>query len=147
MVTDLDYLKVCIPVLDISGLKVHCTSSNKASFLMATLASNTYLMPHFGNQYLCHCCVVFISSQFKERDLLEGIFKFWRSPDNTTFDTKKHWWVGVVSFCNHTPCTTIPPFATTPLSLTFSLAGRDGCGIISGPVTIAGAGCSIGTAR
>ena len=55
----------------------------------------------------CHSWVVFYSSQFKERDLLEGIFKFWRSPDDTTFDIKKHWWVGVVSFCNHTLFTDI----------------------------------------
>jgi dynein assembly factor 3 len=29
--------------------------------------------------------------KFKERDMLEGIFKFWRNPDASTFDISKHW--------------------------------------------------------
>ena len=31
--------------------------------------------------------------QFKERDMVEGIFKFWRHPDESTFDIRRHWLV------------------------------------------------------
>ena len=36
-----------------------------------------------------------LSEQFKERDMLEGIFKFWRLQDTRTFDISKHWYVEV----------------------------------------------------
>jgi dynein assembly factor 3 len=49
MVTDLDFQKETLPMLDLSLLK------------------------------------------FKERDMLEGIFKFWRLQDAATFDISKHW--------------------------------------------------------
>lgn len=29
--------------------------------------------------------------QFKERDFLEGIFKFWRNPSLEIFEAVKHW--------------------------------------------------------
>lgn len=29
--------------------------------------------------------------KFKERDMLEGIFKFWRLPETNTFDIQRHW--------------------------------------------------------
>ncbi|XP_011404946.2 PREDICTED: dynein assembly factor 3, axonemal-like isoform X2 [Amphimedon queenslandica] len=31
------------------------------------------------------------SLKFKERDMLEGIFKFWQNPDEKTFTIEKHW--------------------------------------------------------
>ena len=31
--------------------------------------------------------------QFKERDFMEGIFKFWRNKDLKTFDVEKMWYV------------------------------------------------------
>lgn len=31
--------------------------------------------------------------QFKERDFMEGIFKFWRNPDPKLFDVEKMWYV------------------------------------------------------
>ena len=35
--------------------------------------------------------------QFKERDMLEGVFKFWRQSDEKVFNIKQNWWV-----CIHT---------------------------------------------
>lgn len=34
--------------------------------------------------------------QFKERDFMEGIFKFWRNPDPKLFDVEKMWYVKFV---------------------------------------------------
>lgn len=71
MVTDLDYQKEQLPILDLSLLKVsapHCAS------------------------FVAHHDSVHVSTQFKERDMLEGIFKFWRLQDASTFDISKHWY-------------------------------------------------------
>jgi len=33
--------------------------------------------------------------------MLEGIFKFWRHPDESTFDLKRHWLVMLIHILSH----------------------------------------------
>ena len=90
MITDDDYLNLCLPLLDVSALKVSTCSLFSTVYLpWCVLLLMSYVL-----------IFTIISIQFKERDFLEGIFKFWRNPDDEVFDISKHWCV--ILFPTHT---------------------------------------------
>ncbi len=48
-----------------------------------------------------HSIFIFVcfNTQYKERDFLESIFKFWRNRDEKYFDVAKLWWVNIIFNC------------------------------------------------
>ena len=85
MVTDLAYMNETFPLVDVSLLKVR-KWRRELRFVL-----NQILIAH-------------VSTQFKERDMLEGVLKFWRNTDGKLFDITKCWWEYLASNSSSTVC-------------------------------------------
>ena len=70
----IDLIKTCISPL--------------LKYLMIRLVSRTLYLIHVP---AIHSPMQLYFIQYKERDLLEGIFKFWRNKDEKTFEISKYW--------------------------------------------------------
>lgn len=103
MVTNLDYMEKNFPLVDMSLLKV-IPNYMYISFLYS-IFSQQLIVPNFTNQCYCMLILLYINVyriqysiimysmfQFKERDMLEGVFKFWRNTDPKCFDITKCWY-------------------------------------------------------